>query len=216
MRKEEIDLKWWYLAFKIKQPPPDKGVAYPYIDLLLAHKVVKPLIDKYSMDLKSWHFHRRWKLDDVGHLFCFYFRCENSIKDRMSHEIENNTSTRILKDLNIILSIECNEKEPNKKDIYTWGEWPKSVNINFPLFVHSISKMWLDLIDEIKDFIPVSSPEPETFEELQIFYQQIEANLNNEWLYRGAQFTYHHVSGVFGYSPTMISPDKIRGYLISL
>ena len=76
--------------------------------------------------------------------------------------------------------------------------------------------MWLDLIDEIKQFIPASNVDPRTYEELQLYYQQIEANLNNEFLYRGSYFTYNQVSAIFGYQPTIVDQSKVKGYLISL
>ena len=70
-------------------------------------------------------------------------------------------------------------------------------------------KLWLAIL-------PLSKLDPQTFEEIQLYYQQIEANLNNEWLYRGSHFTLHHISAIFGYQPTIVDKNKIKGYLLSL
>ena len=216
---EEIvnnDSKWWKQYFKIKQPPPERGVVYPIFDLILAHRIIKPLIDKYEDEIQSWHFHRRWKKDNDGHLFSFNFYTPESTKDKILEELKENNSFKIMKDLKLILDFNCEEKPPEENGSYKWDNWPPSVNKNYPLFVHSISKMWLDLIDEIKNYIPASNIDPQTYEELQLYYQQIEANINHEWLYRGAQFTYHPISIIFGYQPTIIDHSQMKGYLMSL
>jgi hypothetical protein len=210
------ELKWWHLWFQIKQPPQDQGIAYPIFDLIIAHKLIKPEIDKYENSILSWHFFRRWDKDEAGHVFSFYFYCSEKIKNEICLDIEDNNVYKILKNLDLIIKKDCVEKPKDKSGNYIWDNWPRSVNKNFPLFIHSISKYWLDLIDEIKEFIPVSKMDPQTFEEIQLYYQQIEANLNNEWLYRGSHFTLHHISAIFGYQPTIVDRNKIKGYLLSL
>jgi len=216
MNQDNNNSRWWQIWFKIKQPPAEKGVAYPFNDLIIAHRILQPIINNYNQKLDSWHFHRRWKNDETGHLFNFFIKSEEMVKDTIFDEIEESKTLKILKDNGLVQETGCYEKLPNQNGLYVWGEWPQSINRNFPLFVHSLSKLWLDMIDEIQNFVPTKSLDPENIDQLQVFYQQIEANLNNEWLYRGAQFTYHYVSGIFGYSPTLISPDKMRGFLMAL
>ncbi len=62
---------WWYARF-VMNWPADKEPSW-YIDPLLAHRVVSPVLDRYGNDIVLWRFHRRAARDQAGHQFSFIF-----------------------------------------------------------------------------------------------------------------------------------------------
>ncbi|WP_319522101.1 hypothetical protein [uncultured Desulfosarcina sp.] len=61
---------WWAVRFKIDRPDGDTRWEK---DLLIAHRVIAPLILEYRDDIELWRFHRRSAGDATGHQFSFLF-----------------------------------------------------------------------------------------------------------------------------------------------
>jgi len=64
--EEAVDAKkgWWYARFKMDWPQ-DADPAW-YVDYILAHKVISPVLDEYGREISLWRFHRRAVRDKSG------------------------------------------------------------------------------------------------------------------------------------------------------
>jgi hypothetical protein len=62
---------WWYARYRLEWPQgaePD----WP-VDLLLADRVIKPVLQSHRNEISYWRFHRRAIRDEAGHQFSFIF-----------------------------------------------------------------------------------------------------------------------------------------------
>ncbi len=62
---------WWYAKFRMDWPKDAEPLWH--MDPLLAHRVIAPVLSRYSEEISLWRFHRRAAPDASGHQFSFIF-----------------------------------------------------------------------------------------------------------------------------------------------
>ena len=62
---------WWYARFQMEWPENEDPRWHT--DLILAHKVLSPVIAQHQEKIGLWRFHRRALRDQAGHQFAFIF-----------------------------------------------------------------------------------------------------------------------------------------------
>jgi hypothetical protein len=62
---------WWSARFRMYWPPEEEP--FWHTDLLIAHKIVAPVLLQYKDRIYLWRFHRRATRDRAGHQFSFIF-----------------------------------------------------------------------------------------------------------------------------------------------
>ncbi len=65
------DSGWWFARFRMDWPEGTEPAWH--LDLLTAHGIIQPMLDRYSPDIYLWRFHRRAARDAAGHQFSFIF-----------------------------------------------------------------------------------------------------------------------------------------------
>lgn len=58
------ELGWWYIRFRLNWLKGEEPLWYP--DLLLADRVVGPVLDARRAEIPLWRFHRRAACDGAG------------------------------------------------------------------------------------------------------------------------------------------------------
>jgi len=200
---------WWRVYFRIKWQK-DKAPSW-YIDLILAHKIISPVLEKYEDNLIFWRFHRRAIQDNAGHQFSFIFYTLPEIGDQIIDTVKSN---KLLKEMEKDgLIVEWDFEEPNMTTQFNIEDtsdpkWSPLIKKSWPYFIMGVSKMWLTLIDQIaKEF----SNKQKHLTLLQI-YQKVNEEIKQLWREQGHHSLLHHLNAIFGYEPIIIYEQRLMRF----
>ncbi len=197
---------WWYARFLINWPE-DKSPNW-HIDVLLADKVIRPVLLQNRAQIKLWRFHRRagrkW-----GHIFSFIFYAEPKVAKRIYQDIGENTVLFELLDDGVVERYTTedltNLKRPNIEDTSD-KHWNKIIQKSWPYYIMGVSEMWLDMIDLLVTF------NNEKQEPLQEHYLHIHEAITKLWENEGGHAFLHHLNALFAYQPVAITERRLMNY----
>lgn len=184
---------WWYVRFRLAWPEDEEPSWWP--DLLLADRVVGPVLDVERAAISLWRFHRRAARDGAGRQFSFIFRASPATAARVNARIASDPLLVWLQRMGTVRSVSYDDPaHPQRLGIGDTSDqnWSPEMQVAWPWFIMGVSQLWLDLIREIgkKEGLP---------EEPKTRYTVIETALNGLWRDEGGHALLHHLSAVFGY-----------------
>jgi len=201
---EASPVGWWYARFAINWP--EGAEPSWYLDPLLAHQVIAPVLQHHREELKLWRFHRRAARDQAGHQFSFIFYAGPDAARRVFTALQADPLLGELKQRGLVLQSACDEPDtvtrPNLEDTSD-RHWPLSVQRSWPYYIQGVSEMWLNLIAEIASQ-PTSGKPPAGLDELLHFYEQLNRVITQLWRQEGHHAFLHHLNALFGYEPLMV------------
>jgi hypothetical protein len=174
------------------------------VDLLLAHKVMGPVLDRHATDLFRWRFHRRANRDSAGHQFSFVFYTGSSKAEVIISEIQQSEwRTRLIEE-KVLDSAGCEEAEnQSRPDITDSSDsnWSDSMQKHWPVYIMGVSSLWLGLIDEA-----ISSRNLGGSDIKQVLRDYDEANqiVTASWQNEAQHALLHHLNAIFGYEELFI------------
>ena len=195
---------WWYARFKINWP--EKSEPNLYLDTLLAHKIVFPVLDKNRKDIYLWRFHRRAARDSAGHQFSFIFYASPPTAQKIYRSIGADPLLNQMKQSGIIVRhIFDDTSAVVKPGIEDTSDpmWSVQIQKSWPYFIMGASQTWLDLIVQQAQNTAAENP-PSSLEGLQFFYQQLHQSINASWQQEGRHAFLHHLNAIFGYEPVIV------------
>jgi hypothetical protein len=195
---------WWYARFRMDWPE-DADPAW-HTDLLIAHRVVKPVLERNRQDIWLWRFHRRASRDEAGHQFSFIFFASPATAARLYAEISDNPALQQARASGRIRAVVCDDTAritlPAIADTSD-PAWPVPLRQAWPYYVMGASQMWLDLISAMADD-EQKTETPLGFAELDQRYAGINAAITRLWQNEGRHAFLHHLNALFGYEPIII------------
>jgi len=202
-RQAITELGWWYAAFQIAWSQNEEPAWYN--DLIIADRIIAPVLDRYKQDIPLWRFHRRAALDQAGHRFSFIFYSTPETARKIYEAIESTALLQEMKSTGVIINITYDDTgRITRPDIdgTSDGQWSQPVRRSWPYFIMGVSRMWLDLIDQ---FAEDGRQKPSSLAEIQASYREIDRNVREAWEKEGGHAFLHHLSAVFGYNPVLIN-----------
>ena len=197
---------WWFCRFKITWPagtPVDMTA-----DLMLAHAVVEPVLDRFRSKIRFWRFHRRAARDGAGHQFNFIFYTDPGTAAAIMADLKKSAVLRQALSENIVEKINFDNpdipRRPNPEDTSD-KNWPVEIQKNWPAYIMGVSATWLGLIDELMSGMPAVADMHKLFDQ----YRQVDARITSMWSRNGQHAFIHHLSAIFGYEPLIIN-EEIR------
>lgn len=198
------DAAWWSARFRVDWPEN----AHPawHTDLLIAHRVVKPVLDRHLQDISLWRFHRRAVRDPAGHQFSFIFFASPETAARVYAEVSDNPILQQARSSGRITAVACDDTSNlSRRAIADTSDrtWSAPLRQAWPYYMMGASQTWLDLISALAD--AGQKPEvPTTFAELDHRYVGINASITTLWQNEGRHAFLHHLNALFGYEPIVI------------
>lgn len=203
---------WWYIRFLIKWP--ENSEPSWHIDLLLAHKILFPVLEKFRDSINLWRFHRRAARDKEGHQFSFIFYASRDSAEKINNLVKVDVLLKKLKRSGVIMQDLYEDTEKiirlNIEDTSD-PHWSLKIRKSWPYFIMGTCNMWLDLIDNMADdliqrkkVLPVSK--------LIECYSQIHKELQETWQNEGGHALLHHLNAIFGYAPVMVHEVRLARY----
>jgi hypothetical protein len=203
---------WWKAKFRM-QWPQDEEPSW-YIDLLLAHKVVAPVLDRYEDNIYLWRFHRRAARDGAGHQFSFIFY---AAAETAHHVYDTFRSDSLLNEMQfkgiineIIFDNLSKVNKPNIEDTSD-PHWPASIRKSWPYFIMGASQMWLKLVAETSADVPREYT-PTSLIEIEAFYEEVNAAVISLWQKEGRHAFMHHLNALFGYEPVIFYEKRMLSF----
>jgi hypothetical protein len=205
--KEKVERSengWWCARF-VMQWPEEKTPSW-HIDLFLAHEIISPVLYQHQDHIVLWRFHRRAVRDDIGHQFSFIFYASPEAAREIYHAIKSDTRLAAMKKAGVIVRDSYDDtsqmSEPNVEDKSDL-DWSSPIRKSWPYYMMGASQMWLHLITEIAREISTET-EPSSVQDIEAFYQQVNAALQAFWREEGGHAFLHHLNALFEYESVII------------
>lgn len=194
---------WWYVRFRLMWPEGENAPWWP--DLLLADRVLGPILDNESAELSLWRFHRRAARDEAGRQFTFIFRAKAAVAMRINARIAADPLLIQLLRTGTVQSV--NYEDPSYPQRLGVGDtsdkrWSPDMQVVWPYFIMGVSRFWLELIREIQK----TGEWPET---PKARYIALSEAIDMRWRDEGGHALLHHLSAVFGYQELLVAPRKL-------
>jgi hypothetical protein len=209
-KQEEVSRNgWWHARFQIKWPQ-DHDPSW-HMDLVIAHKIISPVLDQYKSSILLWRFHRRAARDQTGHQFSFIFYSSPETADQIYNTIRSDPLLREMKIARVIIQDLYDDTsviaQPDVEDTSD-KNWSSQMKKSWPHYIMGVSELWLDLITEISTQFS-SGEMPSSLEEHEAFYEDVNMRIKGLWQEEGRHALLHHLNAIFGYEPIIVIEKRI-------
>lgn len=198
------DKGWWAIRFNINWPE-DIDVSWN-VDLYLADKIIKPVLNTYRDKLQLWRFHRRAARDEAGHRFSFIFYTTGEVAELIVSAIRNDKQLAIVQQAGeideVIYPDTTTISQANISDSSD-AAWSAPVKNSWPYYIMGVSEMWLRLVDEIATR-DIAKYEFDNYQDILDFYTHVDEEVSNIWRTEGNHAFLHHLNALFGYKETIV------------
>jgi hypothetical protein len=203
---------WWYARFRIKWP--ENTEPSWHIDLLMAHKIIAPVLYVHAKDISMWRFHRRAARDVEGHQFSMTFYSSQKTAVQIFGSLKGDRLLKRLKRSGIILKdIYDDTGKPSafKIEDTSDGTWAPEIRKSWPFFIMGVCQMWLSLIVQTAENMSGKEKSLSVQKSL-VFYQRINEAIQTLWREQGCHSMLHHLNAIYGYEPVLVREVYLRRF----
>ena len=203
---------WWHAKFRLDWPQ-HKDPTW-YLDFILAHRVISPVLDQYEKKISLWRFHRRALRDNSGHQFSFIFYASKGTAKEIYSTIQ---SSRLLKELIaahlVIDTIYDDTTSVLLPDLGDTSDpsWSPEIKKTWPFYIMGVSRMWLNLIDEVSKET-LKEGDLTNLDDLLEGYRKVNEIVEGKWRKEGGHAFLHHLNAIFGYEPVVIYEKRLMHF----
>jgi hypothetical protein len=175
-------------------------------DLLIAHLVVKPVLDRHAQEIALWRFHRRAARDDAGHQFSFIFFASAGTARGVFSGISSNPLLEQAYASGRAITVVCDDPSAvSRPAIADTSDpaWSAPLRRAWPYYLMGASQMWLDLVCRMARGEHTTGAPP-SFDELDERYAGTSADITALWQNEGRHAFLHHLNALFGYEPIVV------------
>jgi hypothetical protein len=203
---------WWYARYRMKWP---EGTEPPWhIDLLMAHKIIAPVLSRYDKSIVLWRFHRRAARDAEGHQFSLTFYSSPDAAELIFSALRTDRLLRRMKKAGVVIEDIYDDTRkiisPNIEDTSD-GNWAPPIRKSWPFFIMGVCRMWLALIDEIKNSIP-EEQKTTSLKKTLLSYSKVNQAISGLWRDQGSHSLLHHLNALFGYEAVLVHEVRLRRF----
>jgi hypothetical protein len=203
---------WWSARFRMYWPPEEEP--FWHTDLLIAHKIVAPVLLQYKDRIYLWRFHRRATRDRAGHQFSFIFYASAQTAYQVFETLRSNA---LLSEMaytgRVIEEVYDNPDRITKPRIKDTSDpsWPSLIQKSWPYYIKGVSQMWLNLITETVADMPTADA-PLSLDEYEELYKKVNATITSLWENNGRHAFLHHLNALFGYKPIVFYEKRMLNF----
>jgi hypothetical protein len=170
-------------------------------DLLIAHRVVGPVIRANDGDIGLWRFHRRSAEDQAGHQFSFLFYTSAAVADRVHQAAMEDPLVARMLSAGVIRKVFTDAVDHERSPEYGGHQRPRtgrrSCRTTGPITSWgSAACGW-----EWSSRFPGNSgiADDATMEQLLVHYEQVNDRVTRIWKKEGYHALLHHLNAIYGY-----------------
>jgi hypothetical protein len=191
------DLGWRSVRFQMDQP--DRKPCWE-TDLLLAHKIVSPVLDAFLPEIRLWRFHRRAGNDNTGHQFSFIFYTTAAVTGQINEKIAANPLLKQLLHSGTIKAYFAAKTIPNERPEVgdtSDPKWSPVMENNWPYYIMGVCRMWLGMVDQVS--CEIGQTEKFNQDRLLSHYRDVNQKVTHIWQQEGYHALLHHLNAIYGY-----------------
>lgn len=201
---------WWRVRFQMARPD---GETHWERDLLIAHRILAPVIRRHGDDIGLWRFHRRSADDDTGHQFSLLFFSSAPTAGAINRQVvDDPLVAQLLADgmlVNVITDAGDIIQRPAVSDTSD-AQWSPVMQRTWPYYIMGVSRMWLAMIEELSR--AEGATDAVESERLLDHYRAVNRRLTAIWQQEGQHALLHHLNAIFGYEPLMLRETRWRAF----
>lgn len=197
---------WWYARFNIEWPD-DQDPAL-HLGPMLADQVVAPVLAAHRENIRLWRFHRRAGRDAAGHDFSFIFYSTPSAARAIFAALDDSVVLRELEARGRVHLQIDDTKHPERLGLAATSDpnWSAELAQAWPYYIMGVSELWLKLVQRYAE--SEVSPDADIVA-LEAAYRRVDERVSDTWRMEGEHALLHHLSGVFGYRPIIITERRL-------
>jgi hypothetical protein len=200
---------WWAARYPIAEPDP----ASPrwHLDLLIAERVVAPVLAAHRPEIPLWRWHRRAGRDATGHRFTFLFYASAGTAQRVLAELRADCTLQALREAGTVGEpVYSDPHAPDMPRVQDGGDrsWSPLMREHWPHYIMGVSELWLRLLSSLSQDAgppPACAPPPV----LDPHYRRVSEALDAVWKAEGGHALLHHLNAVFGYQPVQVIERRL-------
>jgi hypothetical protein len=202
---DDTDSGWWQARFRmawLEDQPPEW-----YLDLLIAHRVVAPVLQRHRSQIRLWRFHRRAAPDGAGHQFSFIFYASTDTAARVFADLEGAPLVAALRSNDRLLAVVVDDTDQiDIPEVEGTADpaWSPAMRRSWPHFIMGASQTWLDLVAAVAEEEGVDPADAASLEELENSYRQVSRRIDAIWREEGRHAFLHHLNALFAYQPVVV------------
>ena len=203
---------WWFARFQL-QWPEEEPVNWHW-DLLIAHKIIAPVLDQSKGGIRLWRFHRRAARDPAGHQFSFIFYASAETAHRIFDMLRSNTLLAEMKLAGVITAdLYDHPDKIDKPRISDTSDpnWPSALQKGWPYYIMGASQLWLSLITETVADMPQPNTDLSVGENERL-YREADAIIGSLWEINGRHAFLHHLNALFEYKPIIFYEKRMLNF----
>jgi hypothetical protein len=200
---------WWSARFRM-QWPEEQPVNWQW-DLLIADKIIAPVLEQYKESIRLWRFHRRAARDQAGHQFSFIFYSSAERATQIFDALRSDALLAEMKSAGVVIAAIYDQTDniakPRISDTSD-PHWPSAIQKSWPYYIMGASQMWLNLISEtVAEMQPPGAAL--SLAENEQLYKRVNAEITSLWEANGQHAFLHHLNALFGYEPLVYSEKRM-------
>jgi len=90
-------------------------------------------------------------------------------------------------------------------------KWSSEIKRTWPFYIMGVSRMWLNLIDEISRET-LKERDLSNLDDLSMGYQKVNQIVEDKWKQEGGHAFLHHLNAIFGYEPLLIYERRLMHF----
>jgi hypothetical protein len=203
---------WWNQRFRMKWPE-NKEPSW-HVDLVLAHKIIAPILYQHKHNIDLWRFHRMAARDIWRHQLSFTFYTTPETANKICNSLKSDALLKKMKRAEVITEVLYDYSDtvgsPNIEDSGD-AMWSSPVKKSWPYFITGVCEMWLKLIGEISNDLSAGK-KLNSLPKILTFYQEVNNVVNKTWQGEGGHSLIHHLNAIFGYEPVLVHEVQLRRF----
>lgn len=201
---------WRFVRFRMDRPAEQTRWER---DLLIAHRVVGPLIRANDGDIDMWRFHRRSAADQAAHQFSFLFYTSAAVADRVHQTAMEDPLVARMLSAGVIRKVFTDAVDQN--DQPHMGDtsdpnWSPVMQDNWPYYIMGVSRMWLGMVDQVSRELGIA--DDATMEQLLAHYEQVNDRVTHIWKKEGYHALLHHLNAIYGYEALIYWEKRMKSF----
>jgi hypothetical protein len=207
-------MSWWAYRFRINWPDEQSSPEFP-ADLLLAHRVIRPVLKQQAGNIPWWRFHRRAARQPPGHQFSFIFYSDQATARNIFAAINDNEMLKAALKSGLVKSVmHSNTDEIAMPEVEDQSDrnWSPEIQRTWPTFIMGVSAFWLALIDDLveeQEAVNILDLENSDVAGILDQYREVDDEIGRLWREEGSHSLLHHLGAVFGYKPMVLRDEVI-------
>ncbi|BBO90873.1 hypothetical protein [Desulfosarcina ovata] len=201
---------WWAVRFRMDRP--DNETRWEK-DLLLAHRIVAPIIAEEEENIGLWRFHRRSNNDAASHQFSFIFYSTAVTADRIYRRVMDDALVTQLLHQGVVQRVVTDALDRNERPAVgdtSDPSWSPVMRNAWPHYIMGVSRMWLAMVDQVSR--ENGAPESTLETDLLAHYQRVNAEVTRIWQQEGYHALLHHLNAIYGYEPMVYWEKRWKSF----